>query len=319
MAAKTKRVRRPNEPTRPPLMSREEIEAAPPHVIEAALAAHEGWTDRLLVADDPGRGLPRAQAQAARQKQPRELEAHNQTAMLLREWWEELSPERQQERAFSERFRSLGRRKAAAAATTPEAQAQLDAAHEALRAAERDRKAREKMAALIERLHNPPSPDAPELIGAVMMMPELLEAVEHKLRRDSDGTYTATHQLTVEELGVLVTVLHLLRGLGSVEITGMASSARWPRREPPLVPSHRSSRWTGYATSCCSCGSSAGSRSPSRPMSPASATATASANSRPNGASCCRAATRPPRGRTARLAYAARRGRFCCGSGPSAA
>jgi hypothetical protein len=54
-------------------------------------------------------------------------------------------------------------------------------------------------------------------------------------RRPSDGTYTATHQLTVEELGVLVTVLHLLRELGSVEITGMAGTANWPRRDPPLV------------------------------------------------------------------------------------
>jgi hypothetical protein len=39
----------------------------------------------------------------------------------------------------------------------------------------------------------------------------------------------------VEELGVPVTVLHLLRELGSVEIAGMSTSARWPRREPPLV------------------------------------------------------------------------------------
>ena len=84
-------------------------------------------------------------------------------------------------------------------------------------------------------MHNPPSPDAPELIGAVLMQPELLESLDHKLRRDSDGTYTATHQLTVEELGVLVTGLHLLRELGSVEIPGMAGNANWPRRDPPLV------------------------------------------------------------------------------------
>ena len=56
-----------------------------------------------------------------------------------------------------------------------------------------------------------------------------------KLREDSDGTFTATHMLTAEELGVLVVCLHLLRGLGSVCIEGMGTTARWPRREPPLV------------------------------------------------------------------------------------
>ena len=35
---------------------------------------------------------------------------------------------------------------------------------------------------------------------------------------------------------MLVTVLHLLRELGSVEISGMGTTARWPRREPPIVP-----------------------------------------------------------------------------------
>ena len=93
--------------------------------------------------------------------------------------------------------------------------------HEKLAAQERDRKTREKIQALKQRLHNPPSPDAPELIGAVMMQPELLEALEHKLRQDQDGTWTATHMLTAEELGVLVVCLHLLRELGSVEISGM--------------------------------------------------------------------------------------------------
>ena len=37
---------------------------------------------------------------------------------------------------------------------------------------------------------------------------------------------TATHMLTAEELGVLCVVLHLLRELGSVEISGMGTSAR---------------------------------------------------------------------------------------------
>ena len=120
--------------------------------------------------------------------------------------------------------RSAGRRKAAAEATSPEDQAQIDAAHEALRVAERARKAREKMAALRERLRNPPSPDAPELIGAIMMQPELLEALEHKLREDSDGTFTATHMLTAEELGVLCVCLHFLRELGSVRSSGMGTS-----------------------------------------------------------------------------------------------
>ena len=92
-----------------------------------------------------------------------------------------------------------------------------------------------RLAALRERLRNPPSPDAPELIGAVMAQPELLEALEHKLRADQDGTFTATHKLTAEELGVLCVCLHLLRELGSIEISGMGTSARWPRREPPLV------------------------------------------------------------------------------------
>jgi hypothetical protein len=235
MAAKAKRVRRPKEPTRPRVMSSEEIQAAAPHVLQEALAAHEGWADRLMVADDPGRGLPRMEAQAARAKQLRELETHRETADMLRRQWEETSPERQQERALFERFRSVGRRKGAATHTTAEEQAQLDAAHEAMHAAERDRKAREKIRALKQRLRNPPSADAPELVGAIMMQPELLESLEHRLRQDSDGTYTATHQLTVEELGVLVTVLHLLRELGSVEIPGMSTNASWPRRDPPLV------------------------------------------------------------------------------------
>jgi hypothetical protein len=216
-------------------MTAEEIERLPPHVLEEALAASEAWADRLLAADDPGRGLPPAEAAAARQQHLREVETQTEMAERLRSHWEETSPERQQDRALFERFRSVGRRKAAAAATSPEEQARLDAAHAALRAAERDRKAREKFEALKQRLHNPPSPDAAELIGAVMMQHELFEACEHKLRQDSDGTWYATHQLTVEELGVLAVCLHLLRELGSVEITGMGSTARWPRREPPLV------------------------------------------------------------------------------------
>jgi hypothetical protein len=102
--------------------------------------------------------------------------------------WEATSPEKQQEVALWERVRKVGRRQAACEATSPEDQAQLDAAHEALRAAERDRKAGEKMAALRGRLHNPPSPDAPELIGAIMALPELLGALDHRLRADQDGT-----------------------------------------------------------------------------------------------------------------------------------
>jgi hypothetical protein len=232
MAAK---MRRPNEPTRPPVISAEEIEAAPPHKLEEALAAHEGWADRLLAADDPGRGLPPAEAAAARQQHLRELETQTEMAARLRSHWEATAPEKQQEAVWWQRIQNKARRQAAAAATSPEEQARLDAAHDRLAKAERDRKAREKIARHKERLHNPPSPDAPELIGAVLMQPELLDALEHKLRQDSDGTWYATHQLTVEELGVLVTVLHLLRELGSVEIAGMSTSARWPRREPPLV------------------------------------------------------------------------------------
>jgi hypothetical protein len=216
-------------------MSNEEIEAAGPHVLEEALAAHEGWADRLMAADDPGRGLPPAQAEAARSTQLRELEAHREMVDRLRSHWQETAPEEQAGRALFERFRSVARRKAAAAATTPEEQQRLNEMHERLAAQERDRKAREKIQALKQRLHNPPSHDAPELVGATMMQPELLEALEHKLREDQDGTWTATHMLTAEELGVLVVCLHLLRELGSVEITGMGTSARWPRREPPLV------------------------------------------------------------------------------------
>jgi hypothetical protein len=149
--------------------------------------------------------------------------------------WEATSPEKQQEVALWERVRKVGRRQAACEATSPEDQAQLDAAHEALRAAERDRKAGEKMAALRGRLHNPPSPDAPELIGAIMALPELLGALDHRLRADQDGTFTATHQLTAEELGVLCVCLHLLRESAPIRVEGMSTSARWPRREPPLV------------------------------------------------------------------------------------
>ena len=73
------------------------------------------------------------------------------------------------------------------------------------------------------------------------MRPELLEAQEVKLRPDGTGGFTATHLLDPAEIGVLFTVLHLLRELGSVEVagmasTGMASTAKWPKREPPLVP-----------------------------------------------------------------------------------
>ena len=90
------------------------------------------------------------------------------------------------------------------------------------------------------------------------MQPALFEAIENKLRNDGTGNYTATHLLSVEELGVLAVCLHLLRELGSVEITGMASSARWPRREPPLVPVDglrdkllqlRQQRWLSFTVS----------------------------------------------------------------------
>jgi hypothetical protein len=155
-------------------MSAEEIEAAPPHKLEEALAAHEGWADRLLAADDPGSGLPPAEAAAARQKHLRELETQTEMAARLRSHWEATSPEKQEDRALFERFRSAARRKAAAAATSPEEQQQLNEMHERLAAQDRNRKAKEKMRRLRERLHNPPSPDAPELIGAVLMMPELL-------------------------------------------------------------------------------------------------------------------------------------------------
>lgn len=69
-----------------------------------------------------------------------------------------------------------------------------------------------------------------------MMQPALLEALEHKLRDDGTGKFTAGPLLEPPELGVLATCLHLLRELGSLEISGMATTARWPRREPPLVP-----------------------------------------------------------------------------------
>ncbi len=95
---------------------------------------------------------------------------------------------------------------------------------------------REKIQALRQRLRNPPSPDAPELIGAVMMQPALLESLEYRLRDDGTGKFTAGFLLEPLELGVLATCLHLLRELGSVEISGMATTARWPRREPPIVP-----------------------------------------------------------------------------------
>ena len=258
MATKSRRTRRPNEPRPPRVMSAEEIAAAAPHDLEAAIAAHEAWADRLFAADDPGRGLPPAQAQAARKQQLRQLQTHTEAVGPLRDAYDATSPEHQREQALWQRIQNKARRKAAAEATSPEDQAQIDAAHEALRAAERDRKAREKMAALRERLHNPPSRDAPELIGAVLMQPALFEALEHKLRNDGTGNYTATHLLTVEEVGVLAVCLHLLRELGSVEITGMASSARWPRREPPLVPVDglrdkllqlRQQRWLSFTVS----------------------------------------------------------------------
>ena len=111
MGAKTWR---PNEPASPRVMSNEEIEAAGPHVLEEALAAHEGWADRLMAADDPGRGLPPAQAEAARSTRLRELEAHREMVDRLRSHWQETAPEEQAGRALFERFRSVARRKAAA-------------------------------------------------------------------------------------------------------------------------------------------------------------------------------------------------------------
>ena len=57
---------------------------------------------------------------------------------------------------------------------------------------------------------------------------------------------------------MLVTVLHLLRELGSVEISGMGTTARWPRREPPIVPVDalrdkllqlRQQRWLSFTVS----------------------------------------------------------------------
>ncbi len=54
--------------------------------------------------------------------------------------WAATSPEGQREAALIQRLRSVGRRKAAAAATSPEDHAHLDRMHEALAAKERDRK-----------------------------------------------------------------------------------------------------------------------------------------------------------------------------------
>ena len=235
MAPRTKRLRRPGEPQRPRPLSAQELETAGPEKLEKAIKTHAEWSDKLLAADDPGRGLPPAQAQAARQTQLQHLQEHTVELTRLRGVWEATSPEGQREAALWQRLQNVGRRKQAHQATSPEAQAALDQAHEALRAAERERKTREKLAALRERLLHPPSADAPELIGAVLMQPELLEALEHRLREDQDGTWTATHQLEPLEVGVLVTCLHLMREVGSIEISGMSTSARWPKREPPLV------------------------------------------------------------------------------------
>jgi hypothetical protein len=67
-----------------------------------------------------------------------------------------------------------------------------------------------------------------------------------RLRRDptdpSGDGYRSSHALEVPELGVLVTVLHLLRATDPVVISGMSASARWPRREPPLVPAENLKR-----------------------------------------------------------------------------
>jgi hypothetical protein len=147
----TKRLRRPNESQRPKPLSTEELESAGPQALEKAITAHERWSDKLLAADDPGRGLPPAQAQAARQTQLQHLQANTVELSRLRSVWEATSPEGQREADIWQRLQNVGRRKQAHEATSSEDQAQLDAAHEALRAAERERKAREKMSALKER------------------------------------------------------------------------------------------------------------------------------------------------------------------------
>ena len=110
---------------------------------------------------DPGRGLPPAQAG------PRPTEAASRARSPHRDGGPAALPlgsnlaEEQEGRALFERFRSVARRKAAAAATSPEEQQRLNEMHEKLAAQERDRKTREKIQALKQRLHNRQAPTRP--------------------------------------------------------------------------------------------------------------------------------------------------------------
>ena len=252
MATKPRRTRRPNEPRPPRVMSAEEIAAAAPHDLEAGDRRPRGVGRPAVRRRRPG---PRAAARAGGKRQ--ESSSFASCRRTRRRWARcgmrttRPHPKISGMQALWQRIQNKACGKDATEATSPEDQAQIDAAHEALRAAERARKAREKMAALRERLRNPPAPDAPELIGAIF---DATGAVRGDLSTSSAttgiGNYTATHLLTVGGTWRACRLSPLLRELDSVEITGMGI-------QQPVGPgaSHRSSRSTGYATSCCSCGS----------------------------------------------------------------
>jgi len=234
MATKRKLRRRGEQAPRP--MTDAELASAGLAAVEDRLVEHRGRFARLRDEGDPGKGRPRAEAEEARAARMKALEQEVREIERLEPAAEALSREAQAEANFrrdplfhKKRDREVGAR------LDPGTKATIREANEELRRRESERKAEEQIRDLADRHRHPADPRAESLLAAVLADDSLFEALEVKLREDGRGGYTSTHDITPLEIGVLVTTLGLLRERGSVEIGDFGASAKWPRRDPPLV------------------------------------------------------------------------------------
>ena len=202
---------------------------------------------RLERLDDPGRGVSAKGAQTARERHLRDLERATDALDVLQRDWEASAPEVVEKRSQWEHIRWLGRKHVARELHTAEDNQVIRDSSEALATRQREREAKERLAALRSKRLNPPHADAAEIVAAVMAEPGLFASCEVKLRGNDETGYVNTHALEPAEIGALFVVLHLLRENGSIEIHGMSTSARWPKRDR-----HSSSRRAASDERCLS-------------------------------------------------------------------
>jgi hypothetical protein len=226
------KMRRPNQPTPPKAMSDSELATARVDQIESRRAEHEAWVARIAQSD-PGRRLPPAQAQEARQEQLNDLERHIGESERLAIAAELRESQEREHSGLGRKLRRAGLVKAAADDVA------MKKFHEEMRAArleqEREREAKAKIAEIADKRKHPADPRAASILAAVMSSGELYEALTRRWR-EVDGVDETGKRITamsvepvldVLDVGLLGTVMHLLSQRNPVIISANHGGT-WP-------------------------------------------------------------------------------------------